>query len=148
MKRNAGKRAAGEIGDEAVRRGTGRGWDGWFRLLDHAGARRMSHREIAAHLHLKLGCPRWWNQMVAVGYERKRGMRRKHQTPTGFSISRSRTLPFAASRLFRACREKKERDAWLGEEKLVPGSSRPGRSLRMKWVDGKSSVKMIRERSG
>jgi hypothetical protein len=142
MKQRRGRGAPVGIGDEAVRRRTGKGWDGWFRLLDRSGARRMSHREIAAHLHLKLGCPGWWNQMVAVAYERERGMRERHQTPRGYSISRSRTLPFPAARIFRACKEKKERDSWLGEEKLAIGNARAGKSLRMKWVDGKSNVEI------
>ena len=43
----ATKAAKPPMGDEAIRRGTGRGWDEWIALLDSVGARAMKHRDIA-----------------------------------------------------------------------------------------------------
>ena len=83
-------KAAG-VSDAAVQAKTGKGWQEWFALLDAAGARQMSHKEIAARLYDQLGCPDWWSQMVAVGYEQERGLREKHQTPAGYQVSASKT---------------------------------------------------------
>jgi len=35
------------VGSEAVERATGKGWDEWLRVLDRAGAKTMTHKEIA-----------------------------------------------------------------------------------------------------
>lgn len=47
-------------------------------LLDKAGAKKMSHQEIANHLHTKHDVAPWWTQMVTVTYEQARGLRQKH----------------------------------------------------------------------
>ena len=36
---------------EAVKAKTGKDWAGWFAVLDRAGARKMSHTEIATRLY-------------------------------------------------------------------------------------------------
>lgn len=38
---------------EAVETATGKGWNGWMKLLDRLGARHMSHTEIAQMLYEK-----------------------------------------------------------------------------------------------
>ena len=57
------------VGDDAVRARTGRAWAGWVAALDAAGARELPHRDIARLLRERFDVGRWWNQMVAVGYE-------------------------------------------------------------------------------
>ena len=53
-----------------------------FQILDRAGAKKMTHQEIANYLHTKHSVPPWWTQMVTVTYEQQRGLRDKHQRPT------------------------------------------------------------------
>lgn len=72
-----------DISDEAVLARTGKSWKQWFDLLDEAGATEMSPQEIAAWLSEYYGVGPWWQQMVAVVYQRARGMREKRQPPTG-----------------------------------------------------------------
>ncbi len=86
------------IGDAAVQAKTGKTWAQWCQVLDRAGARKMNHTAIATYLYDELGVPGWWCQMVAVGYEQARGLREKHQTPTGYEISVSKTLRSRAVR--------------------------------------------------
>jgi 3-methyladenine DNA glycosylase/8-oxoguanine DNA glycosylase len=85
------------MSDEAVESKTGKTWSGWFKHLDAAGAKKMSHQEIVAHLSEKHGVGPWWQQMVAVTYEQARGLRDKHQKPEGYEISVSRTIDASRS---------------------------------------------------
>src|SRR5687767_6681815 len=55
--------------DDAVRRGTGKGWNEWLRILDSWGATEHPHREIARYLSEEQGVGGWWAQSVTVGYE-------------------------------------------------------------------------------
>jgi hypothetical protein len=64
------------MSDSAVSKQTGRTWAEWVGVLDAARAAEKPHRQIAAYF-ASLGTPRWWSQMVTVGYERIRGLREK-----------------------------------------------------------------------
>ena len=44
------------ISDEKVKAATGRGWMGWFVILNKANAGTLSHKEIAQLIYDK-GCP-------------------------------------------------------------------------------------------
>ncbi len=140
----AKKRAAGKtagISDAAVRNATGKTWAQWFEVLDAAGARAMKHRDIAALLqvdHADLGG--WWSQMVTVGYEQARGLRKKHQKPEGFSISGSKTVGVPVAELFRAWKDKRRRTRWLGSVDLRVRKSTPEKSMRLTWSDGRTNV--------
>src|SRR5207247_2797059 len=79
------------MSDEAVESKTGKTWSRWFKHLDAAGGKRMTHQEITAHLSEKHGVRPWWTQMVAVTYEQARGLREVHEKSEGFEISVSRT---------------------------------------------------------
>ncbi len=63
--------------DEKVKAATGRGWMGWFAIMNRANAEAMPHKQIAQLLSDK-GCAGWWAQMIAVEYERARGGRKKN----------------------------------------------------------------------
>lgn len=129
--------------DEAVRARTGKGWDEWFALLDRAGADRWRHKEIAAYLYERLGCPRWWNQMVAVGYERERGLREKNQTADGYQVSVSKTVGVPLPVLFAAWQDVRKRRRWLPEEGFKVRKATPDKSLRVSWADGRASVDVL-----
>jgi hypothetical protein len=100
----------GRIGDEAVKKATGKTWAQWFAILDTAGARAMSHRDIARMLHEKYFSKHgrgidvatsggWWSQMVTVEYERERGIRKVNQNETGFLVAVHKTVEMPISKL-------------------------------------------------
>ena len=140
-------KAAG-ISDDAVRARTGKGWDEWFTLLDRAGAREWNHTAIAAHLYTKLKCPGWWNQMVAVGYEQARGLREKHQTSDGYSVSCTRTYAAPVVRLFEQWTNVSLRSRWLEHKEMAVSKAAPGKSIRISWTGGESRVEVYLHTKG
>ena len=84
-----------------------RTWSRWFKHLDAAGAKKMTHQEIVAHLSDKHGVRPWWTQMVAVTYEQARGLRDKHEKPEGYEISVSRTIAAPVGKAFKAWTDEK-----------------------------------------
>jgi len=120
------------MSDEAIRRGTGKPWDDWFRLLDawQAGNRSHSHREITHYLAAEHGIGGWWAQSVTVGYERARGLRAVHQRPDGFSANVSKTFPVPVEQLFAAVVDETRRDRWLEPGTLRLRTVQSGRSAR------------------
>ena len=128
------------ISSAAVRTKTGKGWDEWFKILDKAGAKTMKHKDIALWLgenHIESG---WWCQMVTVGYEQARGLRQKHQKPTGFDVGRSKTFPVPVSTLYNAWKDTRERRAWLGETGIKIRTAAANKSMRLTWSDGVTIV--------
>jgi hypothetical protein len=132
-----------KIGDEAVRAKTGRSWANWFGILDRAGARRMSHKEIVRLLAVEKGLGPWWQQMVAVTYEQARGLRAKHEKPAGFEISRSKTIAAPVGAIFEAWGNARRRAAWLAGEKPAVRKATENRSLRITWTDGTNVEVML-----
>lgn len=136
-----GHRMAG-IGSEAVRAKTGMSWSEWFKLLDAAGARKLSHKEIATYLYDEHKVPGWWAQMVAVGYEQARGLRQKHEKPNGYEISGSKTIEVPVTKAFAAWEDEKLRRKWLKDAGFTIRKATPQKSMRITWVDGKTSVEV------
>lgn len=130
------------ISDEAVKDKTGRVWKDWFAILDKAGAKKMTHREIARLMTSEHGLPPWWGQMVAVTYEQERGLRQKHERPDGYQVSVSRTLPLSLAKLFHLFADEDERDSWLGESGLMVRKATKNKTLRVTWKDNKSSLEI------
>jgi hypothetical protein len=126
------------VSDAAVQAATGRGWEEWFAWLDQAGAARLPHREIAAMVYAA-GVPGWWSQSVAVGFERARGLRAKHQKVDGFSASASKTVAVPLAVLYAACADEASRAGWLlpppGVTYRVRGATLD-KSVRLVWSDG------------
>jgi hypothetical protein len=129
------------VGDEVLKQRSGKTWAEWFPILDKAGAKKMNHTEISAVLHEKFGVPGWWCQMIAVGYEHSRGLRKLHESSAGFSASVSRTLGLGLKPLFAACADDKKRGAWLKGDKLVISTARPEKTVRGAW-DGASRLEI------
>ena len=131
------------IGDEAVRTKTGKTWSQWFSFLDKAGARKMSHGEIASFLCDGEKLPAWWCQMVTVGYEQSRGLREVHETTAGFRTSISRTIDASVSILYRAWKEEKIRSRWLPKAPLTLRKATTNKSIRIAW-NGETSNMDVR----
>jgi hypothetical protein len=128
------------VGSEAVMRATGRAWDEWLTVLDRAGAKALPHKDIALLLSRKFGVPDWWSQMVTVGYEQARGLRAVYQKADGFAASASRTVGIPLDGLFAAWHDPKMRARWLLDAPVEVRRSTDGKSMRMTWTKGGSSV--------
>lgn len=140
MKEASDTRKVAGIADAAVQARTGKTWKEWFAHLDQAQARQLDHKGIVAILSKQHGVGGWWQQMVAVTYEQARGLREKHQKPEGYQISSSKTIDAPVAKLFAAWHDPKARARWLKESKLVIRRATENKSLRITWVDGKTSL--------
>lgn len=127
------------MSDEAVAAKTGKTWSRWFKHLDAAGAKKMTHQEIVTHLRDKHEVRPWWTQMVAVTYEQARGLRDVHEKPGGFEISVSRTVAAPISKAYKAWNDAKTRKRWLPSDVTVRTAT-ANKSLRLNWEDGKTIV--------
>jgi hypothetical protein len=132
----------GGIGDAAVEKRTGKTWAQWLKLLDKAGAKKLTHAEIAAYLNKKCGLSSWWSQMVTVGYEQARGRRVKYQTATGFQSSVSKTVAVPLKELYEAWEDSSARAAWLGKERMNIRKATARKSMRITWSDGATSLEV------
>ena len=151
MKKNNGNGRLARVSQDAVRARTGKTWSQWIRILDGAGARTMSHRDIARHLaktYPRIGM--WWHQTVTVGYEIARGLRERHQRPDGYEISGSRTVAAPVSALLTAWEDPRARRRWLPGKRLAIRKTVGGRTLHIDWGDGTSrlEVQFFPKRSG
>jgi hypothetical protein len=130
------------IGDAAVQAKTGKTWSQWFAILDRANANHMSHQEIVAFLVKRHELPGWWQQMVTVTYEQARGMRQRHETPGGFQASASKTVGASVTRLYRAWGSHAIRARWLPDPDFTVRKATRDKSMRISWIDGKTSVEV------
>lgn len=130
------------MSDEAVKAKTGKAWKEWFSILDRAGAKQMTHQQVAKYLHTEHEVGPWWTQMVTVTYEQERGLRDKHQRPDGYQISVSRTIDAPIAKLFKSFANEKDRKAWLGEEGLLVRKSTTNKSIRITWNDKKTNLEV------
>ena len=130
------------MSDEAVKAKTGKNWKQWFSLLDKAGAKKMTHQEIARYLSEKQGVPPWWCQMVTVNYEQQTGRRQNNERPDGFQISVSRTVNVPLAKLYKSFATEKARTAWLGENGMSVRKATTNKSMRVTWIDQKTSLEI------
>lgn len=128
------------VSDEAVRRGTGRGWEEWFALLDAWGAAERRRPELPRWLVSEHGVGPWWAQSVTGGYERARGLRAKHQMADGYSVAASRTVAVAAENLLRAFTDPRTRRRWLPDTGLRRRPTRAANTVRYDWPEPSSVV--------
>jgi hypothetical protein len=120
------------MSDAATAKATGRTWAEWVRVLDDARAMEKPHREIAGVVS-SLGTPSWWTQMVAVGYERIRGLRARGQQRSGFyEAGKSRTFNVPLDALYAAFANARTRQRWL-KTKVTVRSASPLKRMRLAW---------------
>jgi len=120
---------------EAVEKATGKPWAEWMALLDEAGGRQMNHKQLVAHLVEFYAVPPWWRQQVAVAYEQSRRLREKHEMPSGYQISRSRTMAAPAARVYDAWVDDTTRRRWLPAAEFTIRKATPHKTLRLSWSD-------------
>jgi Activator of Hsp90 ATPase homolog 1-like protein len=121
------------IHDEVLQEKTGKNWDQWFVVLDKAGARMMDHQEITAWLRDRSDMPRWWRQLVAIGYEREHGMRAE---PRQKSVRRGKNLAAPLPVVWAAWHDPAVRDRWLPGAKFEIDRSTPNQAMHLQWPDG------------
>ena len=139
-KGNGGAKVAG-MSSEAVKAKTGKTWDEWIRALDKAGATKLDHKGIVAIVGSEHGIGPWWQQMVTVGYEQARGLREKHETTSGYSVSRSKTLNVGVGSVFKAWKNERARAQWL-DDSITIRKATVNKSMRITWTDGTSNVEV------
>ncbi len=128
------------VSDEAVKAKTGHDWTEWLDILDGAGAKDMTHKEIVAILVEKHAVPDWWCQMVTVGYEQERGLREKYQKTDGYQGSASKVIARPISVVYNAWIDESIRKVWFGEQEIQIKKATPDRSIRITWLENQSSV--------
>lgn len=91
----------GNVSSASVLKATQKNWDEWVRLLDHSGARQLTHQEIVALLRRKYKLNLWWQQMVTGKYEIYIGRRIEGQNQKGkYSMTATKSLPVAGESLW------------------------------------------------
>ena len=125
------------MSDTVMKEKTGCTWDKWVFVLDHYGAAKMPHREIASLISTKYKVSGWYSQMVAVGYERIKGLRARGQRRDGtYEASKSRTYNVPVTTLFEAWSDPGTRRRWLNESGLKVRTSNAPKTMRLGWPDG------------
>jgi hypothetical protein len=138
MAARAQSKAAGEwpppsYSDEKVKAATGKGWMGWFIILNRAEASTLPHKQIAQLLADK-GCPGWWAQMIAVEYERARGGRKKNERAGGtFAVNVTKVMPASLGKLFAAATAEKTRKDWFPAGAFAETSKTKDKYWRGTW---------------
>ncbi len=102
--------------DATIKQKTGCTWERWVKALDHHGAAKLSHRDIARLVNTTYKIDGWWSQTVTVGYERIKGLRVKGQRRDGsYEVNKSRTFGVPVAALY---------DAWAEPRRAGPLAGR------------------------
>ena len=131
---------AKKISDEKVKKSTGKTWKQWFSILSKAGAMKMEHKDIARLLYQKYSLSGWWSQMVTVQYEQDIKGRKKHETTSGYQISKSVTLITPITKVFNTINSPLKRIVWLEDPAITITKSTKDKSIRGKWIDKKTNI--------
>lgn len=134
--------------DAKLHEATGRYWLEWIAVLDAWGATKHKHPEIVEFLSREHSVAPWWRQTVTNGYERARGMRKKHQQADGFTVYASKTIGVSLDVLFNAFVDDRSRARWLVDSAMSVRGSQPGKVARFDWADGQSRVMVTFEGKG
>ncbi len=125
--------------DAAIKARTGKDWAAWFAALDKAGAPRLDHKAIAKLAREDMGAGAWYGQMVAVSYERARGIRAMNQKCDGeFSVSITKVMDVPLSKLYAAATA--EPDAWFPKGAFEESSRTKDKYWRGKWKSGRLEI--------
>lgn len=136
--------AVAGMSDDVVKAKTGCTWERWVRALDRHGAAELPHREITRLIGEKCHAGPWWTQMVAVGYERIKGLRGRGQKRDGsFGASKSRTYGVPVDVLFEAWANAAVRKRWLADASVKLRTATAPKSLRLDWREADGGVSGI-----
>ena len=125
--------------DAAIKAKTGKDWAGWFAALDRAGAARLDHKAIATLARDDMGAGAWYGQMIAVSYERARGIRAMNQKCDGeFSVSVTRVMAAPLSKLYAAATARPQ--SWFPKGVFEESSRTKDKYWRGKWKAGRLEI--------
>lgn len=130
------------ITDKLVVEKTGATMEEWFRQLDKAGAKKLSHVEIFTLISNTRGLQPLgeWNQnLLTTSYEWDRGLKKRGEKKNGFEISVSKTVTVAVELLFNGWANDVIRKKWL-QEQIVFRKTTLNRSARITWSDNTTSL--------
>jgi hypothetical protein len=138
------------VSDAGIKAKTGKDWATWYAALDKAGAAGMDHKGIVAVLNGKMKVGPWWGQMIAVSYERARGIRAVNQKCDGeFSVSVTKVMPVGLSELYAAATDLTTRKKWFPSGTFEETSKTKNKYWRGKWKkDGRLEVGFYTKGSG
>jgi uncharacterized protein YndB with AHSA1/START domain len=142
-----------DVTDQSVKKGTGKNWQEWKKLLDKAGASQWPRKQIVALLTTKYKLSPWWRQMVTTGYEILTGKKVEGRNAKGeFSVTATKSFQINAKTLWKILASEKGLAVWLkpmSKLKLKAGQTfeceggiygeirtiKPGQRIRIKWQD-------------
>lgn len=124
------------VSNEAVLKATGKPWAEWMTVLDNAGGRKMNHKQLVAILAANDEVSAWWQQGIAVTYEKSRGLRETHQRDDSYEISRSRTMNATAERVYNAWVSEATRARWLPDTTPALRKATGNKTIYLNWTDG------------
>ena len=126
------------ISEQKVKEATGRGWMGWFVILNLMDAASRPHKAVAKELKERYGAPSWWAQMITVEYERARGGRKKNERAGGtYAVNVTKVMPASLSKLFAAATNAKTRKDWFPPGAFEETSKTRDKYWRGKWKTGR-----------
>lgn len=104
----------GRVTSASVKKCTGRDWNEWIEILDHAGARAWTHPEIVAFLRKKYRLSPWWQQGVTHGFELAIGRRIEGRNAKGeLSITATKTLMARGPKVWKLLASPRGMALWL-----------------------------------
>lgn len=114
------------ITDKLVIAKSGKAIEDWFKILDKAGGKKLSHPEIFEIIsgieELKpLG--QWNHNLLRTAYEWSRKLKERGQKKDGFEISVSKTISVPVGVLFNSVNDKTFQKKWLKKELNVRKSA-------------------------
>lgn len=130
-----------DLSDEAIRAGTGRGWEEWCDLIDGFEGRGEGHKAIVAYLRDEHDVDDWWVQGVTVGYERITGLRLPHQMADGtFTANKSRTIAVDAAELRGVLLDNDQRRHLFPDIETVLRSRHTAKTIRLAVGGGVATI--------
>lgn len=136
------------MSDEAVLEGTGRTWSQWVTELDARGGAARDHHGLVELVRETARLSDWWQQSVAAGYERTKGLRAVHETTAGFAASASRSFDCAVGALFEALVNGGIRARWLGASALKITLAREHTVIHATWGASRVTFAFVERASG
>ena len=131
------------ITDKLVVAKTGKTIEEWFKLLDKKGAKKMAQVDIFNLISKTTGLiplGEWNQNLLTTTYQWSRGLRERGQKENGFEISVSKTIEVPINNLYSSWIDEKQRNKWLGKEKIIIRKATENKSARITWSDNETSL--------
>lgn len=146
--------AIGKVTAESVYKATKKTWDEWVPILNKAGAKNMTFREITKFLAKKYKLGTWWQGAVAAGYEIHIGRRIEGRNQKGeYSVTATKSIKLNRDAIWDFITSEAGQALWLRPmtpiEDFAPKTQfeveggiygeirtlKPPERLRMRWQD-------------